>query len=110
MREQKTITLRLGPEDYLQALKLKRKLEAKNWEELLHKLLVLTSYLPSSVVEEIRIKEEPKLTPPEFAKFLEELLKPYESTALEEVLDSQTSRKIAHAREAMKVLLQLVKD
>lgn len=106
MRNQKPITLSLPPEDYLTALRLKRKLKARTWSELFRRLVLLVSSFSASEIPELG--EGPgELSRREFLASLERLLEPFERSPVAKVFDPELAQEIAHARETIKVLLQL---
>ena len=103
------IALSLPPDDYLTALRLKRKLKAKTWDDFFRRLLFLASSLSVSEIPEPK-KKSSKMTQREFLASIERLLEPFERSPLDKVFDPELAQEIAHARETIKVLLQLAKE
>lgn len=104
MKGTRVIRCEIGVEDYLRALRVKRRLRAGSWGELFVKLL-RQEWVPRPA--EARSREITKLE--ESIQTLIEQIMGTDQTALEEVLSPERKTQIAHTRKMIKVLLERLK-
>ena len=102
----------LGRESFLYATELKKKFRARTWRGLLLKLIELGRNSPEMMKEltrSERIAKEISSSVDELQAYLEDLMRPYEKTAIENALNPESAARIVHTEKVVKVLLQMIK-
>jgi len=107
------LRLELGRESFLYAAELKKKFRARTWRGLLLKLIELGRNSPELMRKELtrseRIAKEISSSVDELQAYLEDLMRPYEKTAIEDALNPESAARIVHTGKVVKVLLQMMK-
>ena len=108
------LRLELGRESFLYAAELKKKFRARTWRGLLLKLIELGRNSPELMRKELtrseRIAKEISSSVDELQAYLEDLMRPYEKTAIENALNPESAARIVHTGKVVKVLLQMMKE